>query len=261
MALNNGARPTVLRKPAPHTQRRFLTHSKPGNPLVLAADHPAVVEGRSYFTKSANRNDTGTLLKTGQYQRKIGKVVTKGRWKGFPIFTLTLEERATCPRSCELWEKCYGNHMPWAVRAKHGVDLMAQLVDELAGLQTKYPKGFLVRLHVLGDYFSVDYVTFWALCLNTFPALHVFGYTARRLDDEIGRALNALIKRRWDRFAVRSSGGGLPDIPKAIVIANERDRGDAVICPAQKSANPDAVSCSSCGFCWHSQRAVAFLEH
>lgn len=230
--------------------------------MVLAEDHPAVVENRSLFKQSSNRNNTGTLLKTGLYQRKIGRVVTKGRWRGFPIFTLTLEERATCPRSCELFLNCYGNRMNWAVRAKFGVPLMNQLVDELAALQKKYPNGFVVRLHVLGDFASVDYVSFWAEALKVFPALHIFGYTARRMDDEIGKALHHLIAFNWDRFAIRSSGGHLPGIPKSIVIKDENaERGDAVICPAQKSKDPDSVCCASCGYCWHSKRAVAFLEH
>jgi hypothetical protein len=43
------------------------------------------------------------VLKDGHQSRKIGKFVTKGKMRGFPIFTLTLEERATCPRSCLAW--------------------------------------------------------------------------------------------------------------------------------------------------------------
>jgi Gene product 88 len=262
MDLKVGARTTVLRKPGPHTQRRFTKHFKPGHPTIIAPDHPASVEGRSIYQKNPHGDRlTGSLLKSGQNQRKLGAWVIKGRWKGFPIFSLTLEERATCPRSCAQWFNCYGNHLHFAVRHKHGVELMSRLIDELSVLQKKYPRGFLIRLHVLGDFYSVDYITFWAMCLNTFPALHVFGYTARTLDDEIGRALNVLIKRRWDRFAIRSSGGGLPDIPAAVVIKSDDERGDAVICPAQKSTNPDNVCCASCNFCWNSKRAVAFLEH
>ncbi len=40
---------------------------------------------------------------------KLGKKVTKGIYKGYPIFTLTLEERKTCPRSCKHWNNCYGD--------------------------------------------------------------------------------------------------------------------------------------------------------
>lgn len=255
-----GAKTTVYRKSGKHVQRRFAEHKKFGSPLVLSRLHPAVVEGRSLFPRPANTNrSTGTLLKTGMYQRKLGKVVTKGRWKGFPIFALTLEERATCPRSCLQWNSCYGNRMQWAVRAKHGVGLMSQLVDELAALQKKHPRGFVVRLHILGDFFSVDYVSFWAECLKTFPALNVFGYTARTEEDEIGRALRHLIAFNWDRFAIRSSGGKLVGVPASVVVDASTPRiHDAVPCPAQ---HDDDRMCANCAFCWHSKRAVSFIEH
>lgn len=258
MDLKVGVSPTVRTKLGRYAQRRFVKHSKPGKPHVLAKDHLAVVEARPLFRVAANKRTAGPLLKTGLYQRKLGKVVVKGPWKGFPIFALTLEERATCPSTCLQWRSCYGNRMHWASRAKANEDLLGRLVDELEQLQTKYPRGFVVRLHILGDFFSVDYVSFWQLCLKAFPALRVFGYTARRLDDEIGKALHHLIAFNWDRFAVRSSGGGLPGVPKSIVINHPDERGDAVMCPAQ---NDDDRMCANCGFCWHSKRAVGFLEH
>jgi hypothetical protein len=49
---------------------------------------------------------------------KLGKKVTKGHLKGARIFTLTLEERATCDSECEHWLDCYGNNMPFGHRFK-----------------------------------------------------------------------------------------------------------------------------------------------
>ena len=43
-------------------------------------------------------------------------VVKKGKFAGYVIFTLTLEERATCPRDCFHWDNCYGNNMAFAHR-------------------------------------------------------------------------------------------------------------------------------------------------
>ena len=68
--------------------RRFEEHTKVGKPYVLAADHPAVVEGRSLFTKPAG-NHSDRILVSGFNSKKIGKRVIKGRWAGMPIFTLT----------------------------------------------------------------------------------------------------------------------------------------------------------------------------
>jgi hypothetical protein len=66
--------------------------------------------------------------------------VTKGRYKGFFIFTLTLEERATCPRTCLEWKTCYGNSMNWARRIKHGRAFEERLWEELAEKQAKHPQ-------------------------------------------------------------------------------------------------------------------------
>jgi hypothetical protein len=92
--------------------------------LILAVGHPATVENRTLFPTTVRDVGQEWLLKGGEHSGKIGRRVTKGAWKGFPIFTLTLEERATCPVSCALWHSCYGNHMPMARRWRHGPELL-----------------------------------------------------------------------------------------------------------------------------------------
>ncbi len=239
-------------------QRRFQKHSKTGRPMVLADTHPAVVEGRSLFTKSANAGrGTGRVLISGHNQRKLGRRVTKGRWAGFEIYTLTLEERKTCPRSCLEWASCYGNRMPWSIRHPADQTLIDKLSVELAELQAKHPKGFICRLHILGDFFSADYVRKWGEWLDQFPALHVFGYTARQGDD-IADALHALIKARWDRFAIRSSGGVLKKIPASVVIDRKEDATHEIVCPVQTE---QTNCCATCALCWSTPKAIAFLRH
>jgi hypothetical protein len=242
--------------------RRFEDHKRPGNPYVLAVDHPAVVEARSLFTKPAGKSSQRVLI-SGFNSRKIGKTCTKGKWKGFPIYTLTLEERKTCPTNCELWRSCYGNKMHWSRRNQPGLELEQRIGTELQDLQARHPCGFVVRLHVLGDFYSVDYVEKWEAWLDAFPALHVFGYTARRDNDPIGRALREVIRKRWKRFAVRSSGRHLSDsrrfwAPHTKVIHNESEAGNAIVCPAQTYKTD---CCGTCGLCWNSKRPIAFLEH
>jgi hypothetical protein len=82
------------------TLRRF-GKPKTVRPIVLSALHPAHRSGRSIFpTRVYDPSEVGRVLKDGHQSRKIGKVVMKGARRGWPIFTLTLEERATCPREC-----------------------------------------------------------------------------------------------------------------------------------------------------------------
>jgi hypothetical protein len=143
--------------------RRFESIKPKGHRIHLADDHPSVRFGRTLFpSRVEHPDDRPRLLIDGHNSRKIGKTVMKGKLKGFPIFTLTLEERATCPRTCLEWKTCYGNSMNWARRIKHGRAFEERLWEELAEKQAKHPNGFLVRLHILGDFYSVDYAELWA---------------------------------------------------------------------------------------------------
>lgn len=232
-------------------------HSRSIKAMVLPEPHPAVVEGRPLVRRSANehKRHKAKILVSGINSRKIGRVVTKGRLKGFPIYTLTLTERATCPRDCSMWRACYGNRMPWALRWPAGAETEAQIEKELAELQEKHPKGFLVRLHVLGDFYSPEYVVKWVNWLGKFPALHVFGYTARH--DDVGTAVLAATTILWDRFAIRSSEGKLPG-PAAYVVERDSQR-EGIVCPAQLHKTK---TCGTCALCWDApNKTILFHPH
>ena len=55
----------------------------------------------------------------------------------------------------------------------------ARLEREIEVLDVRHGGGFVVRLHVLGDFYSVEYVGLWRRLLRQYPTLRVFGYTAR----------------------------------------------------------------------------------
>lgn len=238
--------------------RRFEDHKPAGKPWVLAADAPAAVEGRTRYPKRRVKPaDAPRLFKRGAWNRKIGDRALKGRFKGMQIFTLTLEERATCPRSCANWLDCYGNKMNWSSRLEAGPQLEWRLAQELADLQTKYPGGFVIRMHVLGDFYSVGYAKLWIAWVDCFPALHIFGYTAHNPRSEIGQILDAMSRFRWDRFAIRFSNHRVPE-RGAKTINFEGAEGDAIVCPAQTGASE---CCGTCGLCWTTRRNIAFLRH
>jgi hypothetical protein len=230
-----------------------------------AYDHPAIMAGRTIYPQAVrvagDRNRWA--LKSGAHQRKIGADISKGRWKGFPIFGLSLEERATCPTSCHHWRSCFGNGMPWAGRIAAGPDLMWRLEREVAVLDARHPNGFAVRLHLLGDFYSVEYVQLWRELLERHSALHIFGYSARWQveTDPIAAALAALTREcPWDRFAMRFSNAPFPfDAPSTISVEHPYQvPADAVLCPEQIGRTD---SCSTCGLCWQTKRRVAFLRH
>ena len=242
---------------AASTLRRFGSVAPTGAGVAISALHPAYRGGRTIFASRVfDPSEVLRVLKTGHQSRKIGKMVMKGRRRGWPIFTLTLEERATCPRTCKAWSFCYGNGMQAAERIVAGPELEAALWSELAALQAEHPGGFMVRVHVLGDFYSVGYVRLWARALLAFPALHVFGFTARNADtDAIGSALWELAGNQWERFAVRFSGMRGPTMAAQLI---PDDDPQSIDCPAQKGLTD---CCATCALCWQSDRSIAFARH
>lgn len=233
----------------------------------MKIDDPAARDGRTRFPSSVIDAGGQRALKSGKNNRKIGERVEKGAWAGFPIFTLTLEERKTCPRTCVEWTTCYGNNMPWAHRFRPGAALERQLEGDLLDLSAKHPRGFVVRLHVLGDFYSVEYVRFWTRMLVRYPALHIFGYTAHARDSDIGDEVHRLRIQLWSRFAVRFSNGDRRDGPVTRTIHHglrldplqDVIKGEEVKCPAQTLSSD---SCSTCALCWSAPgRTIIFERH
>lgn len=232
-------------------------HADP-RPMVMAPDHGAVVEARTLFPSTVQDRLDERVLKSGHNSPKIGRHVTKGQWEGFPIYCLTLEERATCPTSCKEWRSCYGNRMPFAHRFQAGPALEERIEAELDELQRAHPYGFVVRLHVLGDFYSAAYAERWAEWLAAFPALHVFGYTAWSETSPIGRVLDAMRRGDgWQRFALRFSNGTAAEGP--ISITADRAIAGAVQCPAQTGAS---LCCGTCTLCWAAPgKPIRFARH
>lgn len=224
--------------------------------IGLAADHPAVVESRTMFPSTV-RYDWPRILIPGVNNPKIGSRITKGRWKGLPIYTLTLEERATCPESCRHWRGCFGNRMHWAHRHQAGEEFEARLVYEVADLALKHPGGFAVRLHVLGDFYSVEYVKLWQMLVGCESALHVFGFTAR-WGDKIAAGIHTLNWRWPKRCAIRFSNAPTKRMSTVTVQLGEIPAKPAIQCPQQTGRTE---CCATCALCWQTTKPIAFIEH
>jgi hypothetical protein len=247
--------------------RRFTTKSNiTGLPVFTLQDnHPAMVENRTLFPSTVVNVTDGSkasLLISGKENRKLGKSVLKGAWAGAELYQLTLEERATCPAHCEMRGACYGNGMQWAKRWRmdpHKPEPFYDLLDaQLEYLVGRYGK-IAVRLHVLGDFFSEEYVGFWRDALTEFPDLLVFGYTHWHIDEPIGQVIEAVKSEFPDRFRIRWSGwDGDDGAVTAQGSTDEKEIDGVTVCPAQTI---EGKSCGDCGFCWESTMPVCFLLH
>lgn len=204
------------------------------------------------------------VLKEATTNKKLGsggKRITKGRYRGMPLYSLTLEERATCWSGCQNWEGCYGSNMPFAKRYQPGKPLETALRADVQQLSKKHPAGFVVRLHVLGDFYSTGYVAHWFRLLLAYPALHLFGYTHWPADHSIGKAVAELVRYFPERAAFRRSDRtdqsdplpGAMTIPKGALAVP-----GTVICPEQTGRT---ASCTTCGLCMNTTTAVSFIDH
>lgn len=237
--------------------------SKPiaGKPASMPAfDNAAISEARTIYPSTViGADEAVNLLVSGINHWKLGSRIKKGKWRGYPIFALTLQERATCPTSCRHFRSCFGNSMNFAKRVRHGPELEARLVNDVAQLQARYPRGFALRIHVLGDFYSIRYVRLWEQLLDAYPALHVFGFSARHdRQDPIAVALIKLVMKRWDRFAIRFSNAPVDECSTVTVEHPGQVPSDAVLCPQQTGKTEN---CASCAFCWQSKRRLALLQH
>lgn len=229
-----------------------------------------------YKVKHPEKTSRGLYaLKSAKANTKVGKGRTKllkgtEEFRGRPVYSLTLIERETCPETCAHWDTCYTNAMPFAHRYAPGPALEEALRKDVDHLATKHPDGFVVRLHIAGDYYSVEYVHLWMELLSKHPELRIYSYTHRQLTDPIGRAATQMAQEFPERVSVLRSDPESPDdpLPAAYsVMYDEEPRDDAVVCPVQmrEMGGSGPASCLECGLCMRAYSSktinIQFLLH
>lgn len=231
---------------------------KSGRPPVPM---PATATGTRFPSRVLPPSAMTGLLVSGHSNVKIGRDIRKGWARGYWIYTLSLEERKTCPSSCEHWQNCYGNNMPFAKRVDHtALDFLPRLEREIEQLlAVRGRQGVMIRLHALGDFYSELYVAFWGRMLQTHPRLAIYGYTARSwFDDPVGQAVYHLRLQHGERFMVRTSNGGEEFMSTVSVSAPSDVPKGSFACPEQLGKTR---CCATCGLCWGTPKNVAFLDH
>lgn len=250
--------------------RRFTDKHKlqPENIWQLPSNHVALRENRTLFPSTVVpvlKNHDERLLISGKNNRKLGEFVEKGRFKGYAFYSLSLEERATCPDYCEVRAACYGNSMQFARRNRIvNDDVFFEILEDEISELAKTHVGVLIRLHVLGDFPSVEYVAFWADIMSEYPNVACYGYTHRHPlksdGDEIGQAIAGLKSTHPDRFRIRYSRSTMGVDTASVIdfVPDGKKLGDGIICPAQTD---DTGCCATCAMCWEATKPVLFIKH
>ena len=208
--------------------------------------------------KKSVKPPSESILKPGKNNAKLGDKITRKRWQGMPIYSLTLEERATCPSDCDQWNNCYGNNMPFGHRYDHThPDFYDRLRSHVQQLIQKHQQ-IVVRLHILGDFVDAEYINEWSNLLETHPGLHVWGYTHHKVSTDLGQRIVKLNQLYTDRFRVRFSDDPSTQFAAYTPSTAPENCSKAIICPEQLGKTE---SCATCGYCWSSENPVIFLEH
>jgi hypothetical protein len=257
----------VAQAPGTERKRRVNKARLPG------FESPFIQEGRAKFPKAVQAPNEHILV-SGHNNIKIGKIVRKGKLKGYWIYTLSLEERKTCPRSCLHWQSCYGNNMPFAKRVDHThpdfLSILEKAVAKHCATAKKRGSGILVRLHALGDFYSYSYVEFWLRMLRLHANLAIYGYTARQPEGkstfvgvghmvtDIGDLIVEMNRRYPGRSMIRFSNGAGERMNTASIGSVASKPAHAFVCPEQTGKT---LGCDTCALCWSTDKTVAFLEH
>ena len=139
--------------------------------------------------------------------------------------------------------------MAFAHRIDHTHPQFYELLGaEINVLAKRYRYGFVIRPHVLGEYFSAEYAAFWIEQTTLYSNLHVFGFTHWERDSVIGRMIMEWNKndRVWVRFS--DQGGEM----------SANVEGEGFDCPEQTGKTE---SCLTCGACWSTVKPVRFKQH
>ena len=144
--------------------------------------------------------------------------------------------------------------MPFAHRIAPLPDpelFIQRIEEEVAVLSYKHRRtGFVVRLHVLGEFFSVEYVEAWYRLFTKYDNLKIYGYTHHIVLSDIGGALWSM---RDDYFNIRFS-----DSPYFDNSANSTKTYNSIPCPEQTG---HVKSCGDCPLCWTAKTPIYWIPH
>jgi len=155
--------------------------------------------------------------------------------------------------SCDQWNRCYGDHCFQVARQDVSTPeaeeyLWANIELQLSFLCARNDK-VLVRLHVLGDFYSVEYVQFWEEQLWLHEGLYLYGYTHRPEGDPIHTAIKDLNTESRTRILLSDQAETPWEAGHFLVVDEWEDTPPRTArCPAELTGRD--LKCVDCTLCF-----------
>lgn len=172
--------------------------------------------------------------------------------------------------------RCYAKHLQQqytntdaAWNASYNLaswDIAAYEVITRLQLMKLKPIGGIMRLHVSGDFFSVEYVKCWQRMMQDHPHVTFFAYTRSWRVQAIWNALiEAATFPNFTLWLSTDPSTVGEHVPEGYRVATIMDKGvkrldKFATCPEQLKLK---ANCESCGLCWKAKPGarLAFIEH
>lgn len=182
-------------------------------------------------------------------------------------YTWSIEAEATCPGSTEACrEVCYAKRLAtrranvrnaWAART--ALTERPDFTEILTAALAMLPAG-LLRIHVSGDFYSVEYIHAWATSLKENPHIHPWAYTRSWRVPELRAAFQTAFGKipQWLLASTDRDTGAPPEGWREATMLHEVRKPhkrpvlasaapSVFICPQQTQSQPDCASCGACG--------------
>ncbi len=186
----------------------------------------------------------------------LGVSFGNGNEKMGNIFSFSLPGKITCPGASE-WclKKCYGYRYEIRRPKCRKAYLLNLLLTKKSEEFTRLMIGIIpriipsFRIHVSGDFYSVEYIQCWTKICEQFPTTKFWSYTRSWNVEALLPHLDKL--RSLDNVQLFASiDHTMLSQPEGwrIAFIKGDERASGIICPAQINDN---ISCDNCGYCFN----------
>jgi hypothetical protein len=189
-------------------------------------------------------------------------LISRGNLKLGILPSFSLPPMKTCPGKTPFCDKyCFGCHGNYILANTHSSnelrlevsrtsDFVPRMVADIRRIMAP-----AFRLHVVGDFYSAEYLEKWIEIVRRFPDIHFFGSTRSWRVPKIAKTLEEF--RDEKNVYMRASVDLTDHLSPAPAWSTWSVEGQGVPCPHDKGK---VKSCYTCGRCWNDKTINTSFE-